>query len=157
MFKFIQLLLASGFLMLSPIAYAVETAAVTPSPTTGVFKMLIGLAVVLLILAVIAWAMKKMMGNVPGNQSVIRTIGGVSVGTRERVVVLEVAGRWLVVGVASGQVSSLANLDAGDLDAVSQYKNTESTNVDLQQSKNTPVFSKWLKASTAKITEKQDG
>ena len=40
----------------------------------------------------------------------MRVVGGVSVGTRERVVVLEVADTWLVVGVAPGQVQTLHTL-----------------------------------------------
>ena len=43
----------------------------------------------------------------------IKVVGGVSVGTRERVVVLEVAGRWLVVGVAAGQVNAIADIEKG--------------------------------------------
>lgn len=132
---------------------AASSAADAPaiSPTIGLFKMVIGLAIVLLVLALITWAMKKFMGNVQGNQSVIKTVGGVSVGTRERVVVLEVAGRWLVVGVASGQVSSLANLEAGDV-AVEAHLKPEATDA-----ANKPAFSDRLKASASKLTEKNNG
>ena len=35
-----------------------------------------------------------------------------SVGPRERVVLLEVAGQWLVIGVTSGQINSLLTLPA---------------------------------------------
>ena len=37
----------------------------------------------------------------------MKVIGAAAVGTRERVVVVEVAGQWLVVGVASGGVTLL--------------------------------------------------
>jgi flagellar protein FliO/FliZ len=39
-----------------------------------------------------------------------------SVGPRERVVLLEVAGQWLVIGVSSGQINSLLNLPAQSSD-----------------------------------------
>ena len=64
-----------------------------------------------------AWVLRR-IGRVPGlcNQA-IKTIGAASVGTRERVVLLEVAGTWILVGVAPGQVRSLATLPKGELPA----------------------------------------
>jgi len=41
-------------------------------------------------------------------------VGERAVGTRERVVLVEVAGQWLVLGVAPGQVRTLANLPRPD-------------------------------------------
>lgn len=83
------------------------------TPAASITRMTIGLAIVLLVMAGIAWAIKKTMRGKLGQQNTIRIVDGVSVGTRERVMVLEVAGRWLVVGVAAGQVTQLANLPAG--------------------------------------------
>ena len=92
-------------MMLSPnLVLAAIEAPVTP--TGGVFKMVIGLAVVLAVMAVITWVLKRMLPGVGNKQSVIRIVGGVSVGSRERVVVLEVSGRWIVVGVASPKENS---------------------------------------------------
>jgi flagellar protein FliO/FliZ len=124
-----------------------------PSASNSLFKMLIGLAIVLLILALISWAMKKYMGHTGTQQSVIRVVGGVSVGTRERVMVLEVADRWLVVGVAPGHVTSIANLEVGDSNLLSQsdMKNSNPSNTTQHNS-----FAKWLKKSSANLTEKQD-
>lgn len=42
--------------------------------------------------------------------SVVKIIGGVSVGNRERVMVLEVADEWIVIGVAPGQVITLTQM-----------------------------------------------
>lgn len=83
------------------------------TPTASIMRMTVGLAIVLLIMAAIAWGMKKTMRGKLGQQNTIRIVDGVSVGTRERVMVLEVADRWLVVGVAAGQVTQIANLPAG--------------------------------------------
>lgn len=92
--------------------------AAVPSPTGGILKMVFGLVVVLAVMALVTWALKRMMPGVGGQQSAVRIVGGVSVGSRERIVVLEVAGRWLVVGVAPGRVNAIANLDIGaDIDA----------------------------------------
>lgn len=124
-----------------------------PSPTAGFMKMMIGLAAVLLVLALISWAMKKFMGTQHGKNSVISVVGGVSVGSRERVMVLEVADRWLVVGVSAGNVSSLANLEAGDQALSTQITEEKSAAKRMNPEK----FATWLKVSTNKLNEKQDG
>jgi flagellar protein FliO/FliZ len=126
-------------------------------------KMVLGLAVVLAVMALITWALKRFMPNIgSNNQSAIRVVGGVSVGSRERVVVLEVAGRWLVVGVAAGQVNGIANLDAGaiplagtgQLASNAQLAETV-TKASLEgfTQSMVPSFAQWLKKSAAKFTE----
>ncbi|OYY91124.1 MAG: flagellar biosynthetic protein FliO, partial [Methylophilales bacterium 16-45-7] len=95
-----------------------------PSPTMSVLKMVFGLAVVLCVMALFAWGAKRFLPGVVSQPSVIKVIGGASVGTRERVVVLEVAGRWLVVGVASGQVTNIANLEPGTSPLVASDTNS---------------------------------
>lgn len=85
--------------------------AVTPTAGMSMFKVLLGLAVVLGLLVGFAWLMKKMGVNQLHANAVARVVGGVSVGNRERVVVVEVANRWLVIGVSATQVTQLANLD----------------------------------------------
>ena len=155
MFTLFKICMSVGFVSFALSAQAAEA---TTSPTASMFKMLLGLAIVLLVLALITWAMKKFMPGVTGQQSAIRVVGGVSVGSRERVVVLEVAGRWIVVGVAAGQVSGLANLEAGSSElSVLQNVSANSDNAAFTTNnlKSNP-FAKWLKESTSKMTEKKD-
>ena len=74
------------------------------------FKVLLGLIIVLAAMAGVLWLIKRSgLGPAQGG-GVIKVVGGVSVGNRERVLVLEVADQWIVVGVAPGQVTSIANL-----------------------------------------------
>jgi flagellar protein FliO/FliZ len=93
-------------------AYA-STGAAGISPTGSILKMVLGLAVVLAVMALISWGVKRLLPGGAGGQSALRIVGGVSVGSRERVVVIEVADRWIVVGVAPGQVNGIANLEIG--------------------------------------------
>lgn len=154
-------LLLLSFLVLPFSAWAAETA--VASTSGGVLKMVLGLGVVLAVMALITWGLKRFMPNIGNNnQSVVRVVGGVSVGSRERVVVLEVAGRWLVVGVASGQVNGLANLDAGAIQLAGTGQlagNTQLaesfTNASLEGFTQSfaPSFAQWLKKSAAKFTE----
>ncbi len=143
---------------------AMAADAVAVPPSGGIMNMLLGLVIVLAVMAFITWLLKRMIPGVGNNkQSVVRVVGGVSVGSRERVVVLEVAGRWIVVGVASGQVNGLANLDAGSLQlsenvletnvATKSYFNNEMDNFTQTFA---PSFAQWLKKSTVKLTEKKD-
>lgn len=147
--KILPNLLALIFFAIPDFAKAADAVAV--SPAGGMLKMALGLAVVLGVMAVITWVLKRMIPGVGNKQSVVRIVGGVSVGSRERVVVLEVAGRWLVVGVASGQVSSIANLEVG---SASVAESMSASNVGPGDFTNT--FAHWLKKSTGKTLEKND-
>ena len=144
----------SAMLSLVPgLALSAETA--TVSPTGGVLKMVIGLAVVLAVMALITWVLKRMVPGVGNKQSVIRIVGGVSVGSRERVVVLEVGGRWIVVGVAAGQVSSLANLESGASNIAESVPMGRSM-PDSGGGDFSNTFASWLLKSTGRILEKKD-
>jgi flagellar biosynthetic protein FliO len=72
---------------------------------------LAALAVVVALLMVLPWFFRKVMGRKVFGGSVAKIVGGVSLGTRERLLVVEVGGRWIVVGVAPGRVNALANID----------------------------------------------
>jgi flagellar protein FliO/FliZ len=101
-------------LLAAAAARAAEPAASASSPssaTGSVFTMLLGLAAVLALMVGIAWLFKRsgLVQGASGN-AVAKIIGGVSVGTRERVMVIEVADQWIVVGVAPGRVNTLATM-----------------------------------------------
>lgn len=129
------------------------------SPTGSILKMVLGLAVVLAVMALISWGVKRMMPGGAGQQSAVRIVGGVNVGSRERVVVLEVAGRWIVVGVAAGQVNGIANLDIGATQVSEQFTQNmtnpnQPLNYPLTNNVMQPLvkpFSEWLKKSTEKV------
>ncbi|MFZ3088208.1 MAG: flagellar biosynthetic protein FliO [Methylotenera sp.] len=138
-------------------AVAADTAVVSPSGS--ILKMVLGLTVVLAVMALITWLLKRMLPGAGGQQSVVRIVGGVSVGSRERVVVVEVAGRWIVVGVAPGQVNGLANLEIGATQiAENAFGATSqlSPDMDVFTRSFAPSFAQWLKKSTAKLAEKTD-
>lgn len=87
------------------------TAALPSATGGGLFTMLLGLIAVLALMAGIAWFFKR-SGLTPGasGNAMTKVIGGISVGTRERVMVIEVADQWIVVGVAPGRVNTLATM-----------------------------------------------
>ena len=72
---------------------------------------LTALAVVVALLMVLPWFFRKVLGRKVLGSSVAKIVGGVSLGTRERLLVVEVGARWIVVGVAPGRVNALANIE----------------------------------------------
>lgn len=113
--------------------------------------MVLGLLFVLAVMAFVTWMLKRVMPGVGKQQSAVRIVGGVSVGSRERVVVLEVAGRWLVVGVAPGQVNAIANLDIGATEFAESSLETHQFGVSAPTF--TSSFAQLLKKSAGKFTE----
>lgn len=79
--------------------------------------MLFGLAIVIALLIASLWLLKRLSAPRGETAGLLRVIAGTAVGPRERVVVLEVGGTWLVLGVASGRVNALAEIPRQDVPA----------------------------------------
>ena len=79
-------------------------------PAGSMFQVVIGLALVLALVGGCAWVLKR-FSSLPGMRSgLLRILGGIAVGQRERIVLVEVGDTWLVVGVAPGQVRTLHSM-----------------------------------------------
>ena len=92
-------------------AYAAEhTASAGPGTASSLFQVLLGLMVVLGLLAATAWAIRRAGLARSVSASAVKIIGGASIGTRERIVLVEVAGQWIVVGIAPGCINALATM-----------------------------------------------
>ncbi|MDX1914562.1 MAG: flagellar biosynthetic protein FliO [Methylophilus sp.] len=134
--------------MLSMPMFGIAAETTAPSPGMSLFKLFIGLGVVLAVMAAAAWGAKRMLPGGGVQASAVKVVGGVSVGSRERVVVLEIAGRWIVVGVAAGQVNGIANLEPGESIPLTSHDQSPHTRV-IQNSldKTVQPFANWLKQS----------
>ncbi|MCC5810636.1 MAG: flagellar biosynthetic protein FliO [Ectothiorhodospiraceae bacterium] len=103
------LALAANFLAAAPLL-AEETT--RPGvDTTALLRVTIGLAVVLAVIVALGWLIKRLQGFSQPGTSQLRVLGGVSVGTKERVVLLQVGQQQLLLGVAPGRVQTLHVLD----------------------------------------------
>lgn len=80
----------------------------------SVFQLLFGLAVVIALVFASLWLLKKLSAPRGEAAGLLRVVAGTAVGPRERVVVVEVGGSWLVLGVAPGRVTALADLPRGE-------------------------------------------
>jgi len=116
-----------------------------PSSSGSVFTMLFGLVAVLALMAAIAWLLKRFgLAQSLASNAVAKVVGGVSVGTRERVMVVEVGEQWIVVGVAPGRVNALATLPRQELAPQQDGK------------PGTPAFATWLKHTMDKRNGETD-
>lgn len=124
-----------AILLLSAPAYAAGNSAASAG---DLLQAVLGFVAVLALMAGVAWTLKRMgvAGASAGN--VAKVVGGVSVGNRERVVVIEVADQWIVVGVAPGSVNALSTMPRQENLAISEAAPGAKT------------FSAWLKQTIDK-------
>ncbi len=78
--------------------------------TSGLFQLVFGLAIVLGLMAAAVWVLKYFGVKQIISGTNVRIIGGVNVGTRERILIIEAADQWIVVGVTPGCINALATM-----------------------------------------------
>ena len=122
--------------MLTPmLAEAQSTPPALPAVgvSTGAFiQGLIGLVVIIGLLLVTLAALKRWGGQFGGVSTTgMKVISGLSVGTRERILLIEVGETWLVVGVTASQIRTLHTLPKNSLP-------------DFAGPENKPAFAQWL-------------
>lgn len=118
-----------------------------PSPLWSLLQMLFGLAIVLAAIVGVAWLFRRftMGGGMLGRLQPARVVSGVMVGPHERVVIVELEGEWLVLGVTSRSVNLLKTLD--------KPPQQDAANVTPA----TPPFAQWLAAAIEKSRKRQGG
>ncbi len=118
----------------------ISPASSTPTGGVGnVLQVISALILVVIIMLGLAWGLKnfgpkRLLGRVP-----VQVVGGANLGGRERVLVIEVADQWIVIGATPSSITTLATLPR-------QALNDD----ELQPGK---PFSDWLK----QIMEKRNG
>lgn len=85
-------------------------AASLADPGGSLWQLFMALAVVLALVIGSLWVLKKLLAPRGESAGFLRVVAGTAVGTRERVVIVEVGGTWLVLGVAPGRVTALAEV-----------------------------------------------
>jgi len=143
MFHFHKALFLLVLLQVKVASAEEKIAPVDPLSASNIMNMLMGLGLVLAIIFFMAWIVRRMGGmQVMGSQQ-IKLLGGMSLGAREKVVLVQIENKRLVLGVAQGQVSTLHVLD-GD------YETNESSATDA----NSPFKEKLLQALSQTISNK---
>jgi flagellar protein FliO/FliZ len=81
-----------------------------PSPGASIAQMMLGLGITLAMLFAALHFLRRLQGARGVHAGALRMLGGTSVGTRERVVLLAVGEDVLVLGVTPSQISTLHKL-----------------------------------------------
>ena len=85
-----------------------------PFSVINMLNMVMGLVVVIALILGLAWVLRK-YGRLPvQNQVEMKVLGGLSLGTRERAVLIQVENKRLLLGVAPGRVETLYVMDSTD-------------------------------------------
>ncbi|MDH4190795.1 MAG: flagellar biosynthetic protein FliO [Betaproteobacteria bacterium] len=105
--------LAAGLLAVG--AGAAHAADPLPSAGSSILQSLLGLALVLALIGAAAWLLRRLAGPLHGGSGPLRMVASNSLGPRERVVVVEFAGQWLVLGVTAQNVTPLHVMPRGEL------------------------------------------
>ena len=128
-----------GFILLfPPLSHAADALPGTPS-FGGLFQVVIALMIVIAAIAGSAWLMRRFGPTQMGPGGAMRVIGGVMIGPRERLVLVEVNDTWLVIGVAPGHVSPVHSMP--------RPPHTDQVTPAML---NQPAFGEWLKAAWQK-------
>lgn len=89
---------------------AIPAPIVSPVSLGGMLQVLLGLGLVLAAVAGSAWLLRRFSPGQIGAGGAVKVIGGVALGPKERLVLVEIGETWLVLGVAPGQVNTLHTL-----------------------------------------------
>ena len=114
-----------------------------PTASTGsLLQTIFALMFVLALLIGLAWAMKRYGPKALGGNSKMRVVSSLNLGGRERIVLIEVADQWIVVGASPGRINALATLprQEGELPQLSN----------AQHGPAAANFSEWLKQTIEK-------
>lgn len=101
--------LLAGTLLLAP-----GWAFAAPDTAGSLFTVLLSLGLILGGFVAVAWFTRRYLPGM-GAQGAVKVVSSTAVGSRERVVVVEVDHTWLLLGVGGGNVRLLHTLDKPDL------------------------------------------
>jgi flagellar protein FliO/FliZ len=114
--------------------------AATPSPLWGLMQMLLALMVVLGAIFALAWLIKRMNIGLQARPGLLKNVGTLVLGPKERVMVLEVnQDTWLIVGISAGQMTLLHSMP----------RPPEFASADDKPDNTSPAFAVWLQRALA--------
>lgn len=109
--------------------------AAAPGVSSGAFlQAFLALGLIVALLIATAWLARKVSGGKGFGQGGMKVIGGVALGPRERIVLVEAGDTWLVIGIVPGQIRTLHTMPKGSeiADAGGSFSNDR-------------PFAQWLK------------
>ncbi|MBN2978612.1 flagellar biosynthetic protein FliO [Pseudomonas fluorescens] len=89
-----------------PVAQA-ATAPVTGSVGGQLTQLVLGLLLVVGVIFVLAWLMRRVQSIGPGNAQVIELVGSRALGPRDRLVLVQVGEEQILLGITPGRITPL--------------------------------------------------
>jgi len=83
------------------------------TPLASAWQVLLGLALVMGLMAVAAWGLKRLQSLQLREEGIIKIIGTVNVAPQTRIIVVEIEDQWLVIGITPNRMDALATLKKG--------------------------------------------
>jgi flagellar protein FliO/FliZ len=128
------------FLFLPSLVCGAAEPAVQATSTFGsLIQVVLALFLVLGAIAASAWLLRRFGPTQMGPGGALRVLGGVMVGQRERLMLVEVGDTWLIVGVAPGSVTAVHSMPR-------PAQSEQQVQAMVQQ----PGFADWLKSAWQK-------
>jgi flagellar protein FliO/FliZ len=81
-----------------------------------ILRTLLILIVMSIILFGVLYFVKKMQMSLPGLSRHMKVIGGLMIGQKERLVIVEIGHEWLILGVTAHQIQVLHRIEKPDVD-----------------------------------------
>ncbi|MDD2883467.1 MAG: flagellar biosynthetic protein FliO [Dechloromonas sp.] len=108
------LLRSLSFLLLLPLDTLASTAEGAGLSSGTYLQAILALLVIVGLLFGTAWLARKVSGGKSFGQGRLKVLGGVALGPRERLVLVEAGDTWLVIGIVPGQIRTLHRMPRGD-------------------------------------------
>lgn len=87
-----------------------------PGVPSGAFlQAVLGLGLIIGLLLLFAFLARHFLGGKGFGQGNLKLLGGLALGPRERIVLVEAGDQWLVVGIVPGQIRTLHSMPKGEL------------------------------------------
>lgn len=87
-----------------------KIATIEPVSSSYIGRITIGLALIILLIFLLAWVMKKMQLAPQSGQQLIKIISAISVGHRDRIALIQVGEEQILVGLTPGRIQKLHEL-----------------------------------------------
>jgi len=128
-----------------PLAMTIPTPPAGASSTGGgLLSTTLALLFVLALMLGLAWLLKRFgPKGLGGGNSNVKLVGSLSVGARERILVVEVGEQWIVVGASPGRMNALATMARQDSGEPAQQTG-------LSSALPTANFAEWFKQTIEK-------
>ena len=110
-----QVVLWGSLALFAPPARVAEAPAAAP-PVSGIEvlgQVTLSLILVVVLLLALAWALRRLSRLQPQGAASLRVLGGLSLGARERILLVEADDQRLLVGVSPGGLRTLLVLEPG--------------------------------------------